>query len=73
MQVEVKDHYKYGYIDKTGRFAIPPRFDYVCRFRGDLAAVRVDRKWGYIDRTGKFVITPRFDDIWGCGIEPLGS
>jgi hypothetical protein len=22
---------------------------------------------------GKFVITPQFDDVWGCGIQPLGS
>jgi hypothetical protein len=73
VQVEGKSDYKYGYIDKTGRFAIPPQFDYACRFRGHLAAVSINRKWGFIDRMGKFVITPQFDDVWGCGIQPLGS
>lgn len=55
---------KWGYIDKTGKIAIKPQFDYVQGFREGLAKVRigdfVTGKSGYIDKTGKIVIEPRF-------------
>jgi hypothetical protein len=48
--------YKYGYIDRTGKFAIEPRFDRVGDFHNGRAEVCIDDKWGFIDRTGKVVI-----------------
>jgi len=54
---------KYGYINKTGAFAIPAQFDDVNGFRYGLSGVKVGGKWGYIDTTGKLVIAPQFDDI----------
>lgn len=53
---------KYGYIDETGAWAIPPRFDRLWDFTGELAAVMTAGKWGYINKTGKFVIAPNFDE-----------
>ena len=49
---------KYGFIDKTGRFAIEPIFDKASNFSEGLAYVYVEKGdiHGYIDKTGKFVI-----------------
>ncbi len=62
---------KMGYIDRTGQWVIPPRFDGAGDFRGDYAQVAVyppdaesakDREDcdGIIDRTGAFVLPPEY-------------
>jgi hypothetical protein len=56
----VKQHKKWGYIDKMGRLIIPFKFDSAHDFSEGLAAVEIKEKCGYIDTTGKFVIPPRF-------------
>lgn len=55
----------WGYIDRSGQFAITPKFPFYPRglvsdFSEGLAAVEVEGKLGYIDRTGTFVIPPQF-------------
>ncbi len=54
------DKFLHGYIDTTGKVAIPVQFAGARLFSEGLAAVLVDGKWGYIDRDGKMVIPPRF-------------
>ncbi|MDQ3818216.1 MAG: WG repeat-containing protein [Acidobacteriota bacterium] len=57
---------KYGYVDKTGRMAIEPKFDYAGDFSEGLAGVWVGDFIGFIDRTGKFAIKPKFPIAgWG--------
>jgi len=55
---------KKGYIDKTGKIAIPPEFTYVYPFSEGLAAATKsasgDDGWGYINKTGRWVIEPKF-------------
>lgn len=53
---------KWGFVDVSGHFAIPPRFDKVGTFSEGLAAAWVNGKAGYVDKTGVFVIPPRFAD-----------
>jgi len=53
---------KWGYIDKTGKTIISPRFEEVSNFSEGLAAVKTGGKWGYIDKTGKTIISPRFEE-----------
>ncbi len=53
-----------GFIDKTGAFAIEPRFEGALDFSNGYAGVRIDGKWGYIDRSGAVVIAPQFDEVW---------
>jgi hypothetical protein len=58
---------KWGFIDKTGNFVIPPQFasstrDYVSSFEGGFAEIEVAGKFGYIDHTGKFAIPPTLLD-----------
>ncbi len=54
---------KWGYIDTSGKFAIPPQFgwsleDYVWPFAGGYAKVKVKGLYGFIDHTGKFAVRP---------------
>jgi hypothetical protein len=52
-----------GYLDRSGRVAIQPQFDWpfgLSAFSEGLAAVKKGDKWGYIDKKGHFVIEPRF-------------
>lgn len=56
---------KWGYIDKTGKIVISPRFEsypngYVYSFSDGLAMINVKNKYGYIDSSGEFVIQPKF-------------
>lgn len=54
---------KWGFIDKTGKIVIKPRFikDFDgnifedMRFKNGLARVKEKDKYGYIDKTGKFI------------------
>jgi hypothetical protein len=55
---------KWGFIDKTGKVAINPRFGgdmyQPPQFVGGLAAVRVENGVGFIDTSGNLVIAPGF-------------
>lgn len=56
-----------GFIDRTGQFAISPRFDghpkgYPDSFSEGLAKITLSEKVGYVDRSGEFVIKPQFLD-----------
>jgi WG containing repeat len=64
---------KWGYLDKTGKWAIKPQFKIATDFSEGLAAVELSTrkessqkqptyKWGYIDHSGNFVIPPQFLD-----------
>jgi hypothetical protein len=50
----------WGYVDITGKVAIPIRYERVGRFSGGLARARKDGKWGYIDHSGEWVIKPKY-------------
>ncbi len=50
-----------GFIDRAGRFSIPPRFEAASDFSEGYAAVRIHGRWGYIDTAGEIVIEPQFD------------
>ncbi len=57
---------KWGFIDRDGRFVIPPQFEYsrleptITQFSEGLAGVTKHGKFGYVDKTGVFVIAPMF-------------
>lgn len=50
-----------GYIDRSGKIIIEPKFEEADNFNEGLASVKKGEKFGYIDRTGKIVISPEFD------------
>ena len=51
---------KFGFIDKSGKLLIAPKFDWAESFSEGLASVFVKGKYGFIDKTGKLVIKPQF-------------
>jgi len=61
--VLIKD--KWGFIDKTGKIAIQPQFEYISDFFEGFALfkkkINGDYKYGFIDKTGKIVINPQFE------------
>ena len=55
----------WGYIDRSGKFVISPRFEtaaggYITSFADGFALIEVRDKFGFIDRTGEFAIKPQF-------------
>ena len=64
---------KWGYIDRSGEFMIPPQFDQAYSFSDGLAGVQIGDKRGFITPDGKIIAAPQFDDFWrhGGGIVPV--
>jgi predicted transposase YbfD/YdcC len=61
-------HGRQGFIDRSGREVIPPRYD-GCKcgpFSDGLAQVALNDKFGFVDRSGREVIPVKYDDVW-CG------
>ena len=52
-----------GFMDRSGKVIIPPRYRDVRDFSEDLAAVQVRRNhWGFINPAGELVIAADFKD-----------
>jgi hypothetical protein len=51
---------KAGYVDATGKLAIPLRFEGAGEFSEGLAPFEQGRLWGFVDTRGEVVIPPRF-------------
>jgi hypothetical protein len=59
--VMLAENRKWGFIDRTGREVVAPRYDGVEPFAEGLAAVKLNGKWGLINRSGREVIAPKLD------------
>ena len=67
-----KDGSRWGYIDKSGAWAIEPQFTWASRFSEGLAVARREQAnrergrelVGYIDTQGEWVIEPKFESAW---------
>ncbi|MBL8176617.1 MAG: WG repeat-containing protein [Bryobacterales bacterium] len=54
----IREDRKIGFIDRTGKVVIVPKFETAEDFYDGLARVYVGAEAGFIDRSGKFVIKP---------------
>lgn len=55
---------KWGFIDTTGQFVIPPEYDWAAPFSEDgLARVLKDELWGAINRQGVMVVEPIYKQM----------
>ncbi|MET1410793.1 WG repeat-containing protein [Roseibium sp. HPY-6] len=60
----VKIDEKYGYIDRTGKMVISPRYDLAGSFEKGLAEVFTGQLAGLIDQSGKYVVEPQFGRLF---------
>ena len=62
--------YKYGYIDKTGKFIIEPIYEWAGPFKGKLAPVTKGNKYGYINTSGTLVLPYKyiFAEVFSDGL-----
>lgn len=58
----VKIGEKWGFVDKTGKILIEPKFEEAESFSNGFAAAKENNFWGYIDTKGNFVIKPSFEE-----------
>jgi WG containing repeat len=54
---------KIGFVNRLGKFVVPPEFDDVGSFNYCVASVKVNGKWGLIDTKGKYMLKPQFEYI----------
>ncbi|GKU77159.1 WG repeat-containing protein [Paenibacillus sp. L3-i20] len=52
-----------GFIDKSGKVAIEPKYEQAYSFSDGLAAVIVNSQWGFINTKGAFVIKPQYEAV----------
>ena len=52
---------KWGFIDLTGKEAIPLTYELVDPMENGLARIKENGKWGWIDKNGKVVIDVQYD------------
>lgn len=67
---------KCGFMDKTGKIVIEPKYKKVSYFSEGLAAVSEDgSKFGYLDKTGKQIIEAKFksNSPFSEGLAPAGE
>jgi hypothetical protein len=58
-----KKNGKWGFIDKSGAWFIPAKFDSVENFYHGYAKIFNDRKEGLIDLKGKVILKPKYDYV----------
>jgi hypothetical protein len=51
---------KSGFIDRTGKIIVPPKYDEAYSFSGGLGLVRLGDLYGFVDRNGTELIKPKF-------------
>lgn len=63
------EHERYGYIDRSGKLAIPMKYEGASNFNNGLTAVKLNGMWGYIDTAGQPVTPFHFDSArdFACG------
>ncbi len=55
---------KFGFVDSTGRLAIPFDFEWACAFKNGLAWVQKKDRYGFIDKSGKTVIPFKYGSAY---------
>ncbi|HUH47636.1 MAG TPA: WG repeat-containing protein, partial [Arenibacter sp.] len=56
----VRENNLFGFIDRSGEYAIKPQFKKADNFANERAAANMGDKWGYIDPKGEWAIQPQY-------------
>ncbi len=67
----IEENCKYGFIDKTGKIVIKPKFDWVDDFKNGLALVEIDDKFFFIDKAGKTLFESKSIETFSEGLAPF--
>lgn len=54
-----------GFVDKTGKFVLEPKYSFVDSFQDGLAQFLLDGKWTFMDKTGKVVFSTKYQVSYG--------
>lgn len=54
-----------GFVDKTGKFILPPKYPFVDNFKDGLAQFLLDGKWTFMDKTGKVAFSTVYQVSYG--------
>ena len=57
---------KWGFIDKTGKIVIRPKYDYVEHFHENIALVANNKGFGFIDLSGNEIIPCKYQKPYYC-------
>ena len=60
----ISENGKEGFINKTGKVVVKPKYENVWSFSEGLAIVELDGKYGFINKTGKEVVKPKYDYVY---------
>jgi hypothetical protein len=52
----------FGFVDKSGRVVVSPRFLFARGFSEGRGAILLNKQYGFIDQHGEVVIAPQFDE-----------
>ncbi len=68
-----KETYRFGAIDESGAWVIPPSFEGLYPFTEGVAAACQEGKWGFIDHEGNWVIQPIYQgaQVFSEGLAPV--
>jgi hypothetical protein len=58
-----KNHYKYGFLNKKGKIAIPPIFDKIRPFKGRYSTAKTQKYWNVIDKKGNIILRDTCDNM----------
>ena len=59
----VRDNDLFGYINKSGGYAIQTQFEKADSFSGKMAPAMKDKKWGFINKVGKEIVLIKYDEV----------
>lgn len=54
-----------GFVDKTGKFILSPKYSFVDNFQDGLAQFLLDGKWTFMDKSGKVVFSTPYQVSYG--------
>ncbi|MBT2644687.1 WG repeat-containing protein [Bacillus sp. ISL-41] len=54
---------KWGFIDKTGKEVIKPKYNEVGEFINGIAMIRITQSYGLINKEGKEIVKPQYEEI----------
>jgi len=54
-----------GFVDRTGKFVLPPKYSFVDNFKDGLAQFLLDGKWTFMDKTGKVLFSTGYQVSYG--------